>query len=128
MVNYRETADLAAAIRALGRADVALDCVGGPYLDAHLQCLNQDGRLVVIGVMGGAQATLNLGLLLVKRIRVMGSTLRSQPLRAGRRWRARWLNISCRRLCAVSCAGRWIGSRPARRRPGACLGGGPRGR
>ena len=53
---------------------------GGPYLDAHLQCLNQDGRLVVIGVMGGAQATLNLGLLLVKRIRVMGSTLRSQPL------------------------------------------------
>lgn len=80
VVNYRETADLAAAIRALGRADVALDCVGGPYLDAHLQCLNQDGRLVVIGVMGGAQATLNLGLLLVKRIRVMGSTLRSQPL------------------------------------------------
>lgn len=80
VVNYRKTPDLAAAIRALGRADVALDCVGGPYLDAHLQCLNQDGRLVVIGVMGGAQATLNLGLLLVKRIRVMGSTLRSQPL------------------------------------------------
>ena len=97
---------------------------GGPYLDAHLQCLNQDGRLVVvIGVMGGAQATLNLGLLLVKAHPGDGLHLAAQPA-AGAPGRRGALagHISCRRLCAVNCAGRWIGS-ALRRRPGACLGG-----
>ena len=78
-VNYHEAA-FADAVRALGRADLVLDCIGGSYLDAHLSCLKTDGKLVLIGVMGGAQATLNLGLLLVKRISLIGSTLRSQPL------------------------------------------------
>lgn len=79
VVNYHEAA-FADTVRALGRADLVLDCIGGSYLDAHLSCLKTDGKLVLIGVMGGAQAMLNLGLLLVKRISLMGSTLRSQPL------------------------------------------------
>ncbi|AQR64616.1 NAD(P)H-quinone oxidoreductase [Aquaspirillum sp. LM1] len=79
VVNYHEAA-FADTVRALGRADLVLDCVGGSYLDAHLSCLKTDGKLVLIGVMGGAQAMLNLGLLLVKRISLIGSTLRSQPL------------------------------------------------
>ncbi len=58
--------------------DVVLDCVGAPYLGAHLQALAAGGRLVVIGLMGGRRAELDLGTLLRKRLRIVGSTLRSR--------------------------------------------------
>lgn len=58
--------------------DVVLDIVGGPYLAPNLRCLATEGRLVVIGLMGGAKAELNLGVVLSKRISVMGSTLRAR--------------------------------------------------
>lgn len=58
--------------------DVVLDIVGGPYLSSNLRCLALEGRLVVIGLMGGAKAELNLGLILSKRASVMGSTLRAR--------------------------------------------------
>ena len=58
--------------------DVVLDIVGGPYLRQNLSCLATEGRLVVIGLMGGAKAELNMGVLLSKRIAVMGSTLRAR--------------------------------------------------
>ncbi len=59
-----------------------LDPVGGAYLSDNLRCLALDGRLVVIGLMGGAKAELELGLMMVKRLRVIGSTLRARPVAA----------------------------------------------
>lgn len=62
--------------------DVILDPVGAAYLQDDLRSLAPDGRLVVIGLMGGARAELELGLLMVKRLRVIGSTLRARPVAA----------------------------------------------
>jgi putative PIG3 family NAD(P)H quinone oxidoreductase len=62
--------------------DVILDPVGAAYLQDDLRALAPDGRLVVIGLLGGAKAELELGLLLVKRLRVIGSTLRARPVAA----------------------------------------------
>ncbi|MDP2228654.1 MAG: NAD(P)H-quinone oxidoreductase [Moraxellaceae bacterium] len=58
--------------------DVILDAVAGSALDSHLRLLKPDGRLVLIGLMGGRTAPVDLGRLLVKRLRVIGSTLRSR--------------------------------------------------
>ncbi len=55
-----------------------LDPVGGNYLEQNVRCLDTDGSLVIIGLMGGRSAPLDIGRLLVKRIRVVGSTLRSR--------------------------------------------------
>ncbi|WP_348944293.1 NAD(P)H-quinone oxidoreductase [Chitinibacter sp. FCG-7] len=79
VIDYRAT-DFAAEMRAAGGADLILDTVGGSYLAANQRCLNRDGLMVVIGLLGGVEAQLNLGVLLVKRQRIAGSTLRSQPL------------------------------------------------
>lgn len=62
--------------------DVILDPVGAGYLTDNLQVLNTDGRLVVIGLMGGAETSVNLGLMMVKRLRVIGSTLRARSVAA----------------------------------------------
>lgn len=78
--NYQEIAEFAQLVKAEGGADLILDPVGQSHFEQNLLCLNQDGRLVVIGVMGGAEGKLNLGRLLVKRQSIIGSTLRSQPL------------------------------------------------
>ena len=80
-VNYRE-ADFAEAVaEATGGAgvDVILDSIGGPYLERNLSSLAVGGRLVLIGLMGGAKAEISLGTLLMKRLQVMGSTLRARP-------------------------------------------------
>jgi putative PIG3 family NAD(P)H quinone oxidoreductase len=63
-----------------GGVDVILDPVGAAYLAQNLGCLNVGGRLVLIGLMGGAQTDINLGLLMMKRARVIGSTLRARPV------------------------------------------------
>ncbi len=60
--------------------DVILDPVGGAYLKPNLRSLRAGGRLVIIGLMGGATAELELGRLLVKRLRVIGSTLRARSI------------------------------------------------
>ncbi len=72
-------AGFAANLKAQGGVDVVLDPVGAALFDDNIAALKPDGRLVVIGIMGGSSAALNLGLLLVKRLRLLGSTLRSQP-------------------------------------------------
>jgi NADPH2:quinone reductase len=79
-INYRETREFADLVKAQGGVDLILDPVGQAYFEQNLACLNQDGKLVLIGVMSGVDAQLNLGRLLVKRHTVVGSTLRSQPL------------------------------------------------
>jgi putative PIG3 family NAD(P)H quinone oxidoreductase len=80
-VNYR-TGDFVAACREAtgGRGvDVVLDSIGAPYLARNLDALAVGGRLVLIGLMGGARAELSLATLLVKRLGVLGSTLRARP-------------------------------------------------
>ncbi len=63
-----------------GGVDVVLEPVGGPYLADDQRVLAIGGRIVVIGLMGGRTAELDLGRLLVKRQRVIGTVLRSRPL------------------------------------------------
>jgi NADPH2:quinone reductase len=78
-INYK-THDFATEIEAVGGVDVILDCIGGSYLGRNIACLKADGRMIVIGTMGGVTGELDLRRLLVKRLRVQGSTLRPQPL------------------------------------------------
>jgi putative PIG3 family NAD(P)H quinone oxidoreductase len=61
--------------------DVILDHIGGPYLEPNMKCLAVAGTLMQIGVMGGVSAELNLALAMVRRQRIIGSVLRSRPLR-----------------------------------------------
>jgi NADPH2:quinone reductase len=63
-----------------GPFDVVLELVGAPNLPANLGALAMGGRICVIGIGAGAQAELNLGVLMGKRGRIMGSTLRARPL------------------------------------------------
>jgi putative PIG3 family NAD(P)H quinone oxidoreductase len=58
--------------------DVVLDSIGGAYLEQNLRSLAIDGALVLIGLMGGAKAEISLGMLLMKRLKVIGSTLRTR--------------------------------------------------
>jgi len=77
-VNYK-SADFVAGVKEItgGRGvDVILDIIGGDYTAKNLECLNRDGRLVQIGLMGGADASISLRLILLKRLTVTGSTLR----------------------------------------------------
>ena len=60
--------------------DVVLDCIGASYLDRHLDVLAPYGRLVVIGLQGGANAELDLSRLMRKRLSITGSTLRARPV------------------------------------------------
>ena len=63
-----------------GGADVVLDVVGGDEAERNLQAARVDGTIVQVGLMGGANASVNLGLLLTKRITWIGTTLRSRPI------------------------------------------------
>lgn len=59
--------------------NVVLDHIGAPYLAGNLAALAEGGRLVLIGTMGGSEATVDLRTLLRKRLLVAGSTLRARP-------------------------------------------------
>jgi NADPH2:quinone reductase len=60
--------------------DVVLDMVAGGYVAKEVQCLAEDGRLVIIAVQGGVQSEINAGLVLRKRLTITGSTLRPRPM------------------------------------------------
>ena len=68
------------AARDHGPYDVILELIGGPNLETNVKSLATLGRIVVIGIAGGAKAELNLGALMGCRGHVMSSTLRSRPL------------------------------------------------
>jgi putative PIG3 family NAD(P)H quinone oxidoreductase len=79
-VNYR-TGDFEAEAKAAtgGRGvDVVLDSIGASYFTKNLASLGIGGRLVLIGLMGGAKTEIGLGELLVRRLSVIGSTLRAR--------------------------------------------------
>lgn len=61
-------------------ADVILDIMGAPYLDRNVDALAMDGRLVIIGMQGGAKAELNIAKLLAKRAGVIATALRARPV------------------------------------------------
>jgi putative PIG3 family NAD(P)H quinone oxidoreductase len=80
-VCYRD-GDFVAACKELtggSGVDVVLDSIGAPYLERNLASLAVGGRLVLIGLMGGAKAEIGLGQLLVRRLQLIGSTLRARP-------------------------------------------------
>ncbi|MHB0776904.1 NAD(P)H-quinone oxidoreductase [Halomonas sp. WWR20] len=70
------------AVKAWGGADMILDPVGGDYIAQDQEVLNVNGRLVLIGLMGGRETQVDLGRLLMKRQRLIGSTLRSKTPKA----------------------------------------------
>jgi NADPH:quinone reductase-like Zn-dependent oxidoreductase len=81
-INYRTT-DFVAAVRDTtgGRGvDVVLDMVGGEYLQRNIECLAQEGRLVQIGVLGGAKSQINMMPVLQRRAWITGSTLRARSI------------------------------------------------
>ncbi len=81
-INYK-TQDFEVEVNRLtnGRGvDVILDMVAGAYVARELNCLAEDGRLVIIAVQGGVKSEINAGLVLRKRLTVTGSTLRVRPL------------------------------------------------
>jgi NADPH2:quinone reductase len=61
-------------------ADVILDMVGGDYVAREINCLADDGRLVIIALLGGAKAAVDLGQVLRRRLTITGSTLRPRPV------------------------------------------------
>ena len=81
-INYR-TEDFVAVVKEVteGRGvNVILDMVGGEYVDRELKCLADDGRLVIIAMLGGARSNVNLNEILRRRLTVTGSTLRPRPV------------------------------------------------
>lgn len=78
-INYHDE-DFVALVREAGGADVILDIMGAAYLDRNIDALATDGRLIVIGMQGGVKGELNLGKLIGKRARVIGTALRGRPV------------------------------------------------
>jgi len=81
-INYK-TQDFVAEARRITEArgvDVVLDMVAGSYVAREVECLAEDGRIVIIAVQGGVQVELNAALVLRKRLTITGSTLRPRPV------------------------------------------------
>jgi NADPH2:quinone reductase len=81
-INYKRE-DFVAVVKELtgGRGvDVILDMVAGDYVPRELECLADDGRLVIIAFLGGVKAQLNLTDILRRRLTITGSTLRPRPV------------------------------------------------
>lgn len=83
VINYKETPDFSKMVKEYTNkrgVDVILDCIGAAYLEPNIKSLTYTGRLVVIGILSGIKAELNLALLMVKRQQIIGSVLRSRPI------------------------------------------------
>ena len=81
-INYK-TEDFAPIVKELtgGKGvDVVLDMVGGDYVAREISCLADDGRIVIIALLGGAKANVDLGQVLRRRLTITGSTLRPRPV------------------------------------------------
>ena len=81
-INYK-SADFEAEVKTLtgGKGvNVILDMVAGSYVAREVNCLAEDGRIVIIAVQGGVKAEFNAGLVLRKRLSITGSTLRPRSL------------------------------------------------
>lgn len=107
-VSYKESDFVAAVKDASGGEGVhlILDPVGASYLKPNLSVLREGGCLIVIGLLGGAKAELDLGLVLGKSLKIAGTRLRSRPLsekiRITREFEARfWPELTASSLTPV---------------------------
>ncbi|RKU18953.1 hypothetical protein C6501_02005 [Candidatus Poribacteria bacterium] len=96
-INYKQS-DFVAEIERLtdgDGVDVVLDFIGAPYLARNLQILKTKGRLLQVGLMGGAVTEIDLGVVMRKRLQVIGSVMRPQSLdekiAITQRFAQRWL-------------------------------------
>lgn len=83
VIDFTETPDFTDVVKEFtGKkgVDVILDHVGAKYLKPNMSSLGYKGKLVVIGVISGIKAELNLALMMVKRQQIIGSVLRSRPV------------------------------------------------
>jgi len=83
LINFQETPDFTEVVKEYTQkkgVDLILDHVGAKYLAPNMNSLGYKGRLVVIGVISGIKAELNLALMMVKRQQIIGSVLRSRPV------------------------------------------------
>ncbi len=82
LVLERSPADWAAELKSAvpGGVDVILDVIGGEEADRNLGVVAPRGTIVQVGLMGGGQTAVNLGLVLVKRLTWIGTTLRARPI------------------------------------------------
>ncbi len=81
-INYK-TEDFVEVVKSLtdGKGvNVAIDMVAGSYVNREIQCLADDGRLVVIALLGGAKGEVNFGEIMRRRLTVTGSTLRPRSV------------------------------------------------
>ncbi|CAN7351573.1 NAD(P)H-quinone oxidoreductase [Variovorax sp. LjRoot290] len=81
-INYK-TSDFVEEVKLLtgGKGvDVVLDMVAGAYVPREIECMAEDGRLVIIAVQGGTKSEFNAGLVLRRRLTITGSTLRPRPV------------------------------------------------
>lgn len=81
-INYK-TADFVEEVKRMTNGqgvNVILDMVAGSYVSREIECLAEDGRMVIIAVQGGVKAEFNAGLVLRKRLTITGSTLRPRSL------------------------------------------------
>ena len=84
VVDFTTTPDFSEAVKEFTNkkgVDVILDHVGAKYLAPNMNSLAYAGRLVIIGVISGIKAELNLALMMVKRQQIIGSVLRSRPVK-----------------------------------------------
>jgi putative PIG3 family NAD(P)H quinone oxidoreductase len=84
VIDYTTTPDFSEAVKEFTNkkgVDVILDHVGAKYLAPNMSSLGYAGRLVVIGVTSGIKAELNLAVMMVKRQQIIGSVLRSRPVK-----------------------------------------------
>jgi len=84
VIDFTTTPDFSEAVKEFTNkkgVDVILDHVGAKYLAPNMNSLGYAGRLVIIGVISGIKAELNLALMMVKRQQIIGSVLRSRPVR-----------------------------------------------
>ncbi len=81
-INYRseDFVEVVKSLTAGKGANVILDMVAGSYVNREIQCLADDGRLVIIALLGGAKGEVNFSEILRRRLTVTGSTLRPRPV------------------------------------------------
>ncbi len=98
-INYKDE-DFAERIHAFtdnAGVDLVQDFIGASYWQQNLQCLKVGGRLVIVGLMSGATIEVDLNMIMRKRLHVIGSVMRSQPLAnkiaITQRFRDRWLPL-----------------------------------
>lgn len=104
-INYRDE-DFEQIVKQAGGADVTLDMVGGDYIQKNIGAAKADGRIINIAYQNGMTATVNFGLVLMKRLSLMATTLRARPAPEKSRIRAAvekdfWPHVASGQIRAV---------------------------